>query len=343
MKKLFVAALTTLLAFGMAACGGQKGNKERKAEDFSDKVIADGDTKYGMVGPSQAYINGEAIPKAWGEADGSFGIATATSLRDVANRDVKVAEAFESKKVIGLYKVDKVELGHQALGGYMKGAYNEKGEYVEKDGVYTVKFAKYAYDDETDKYAIETWVPSPEAYSESLTPATWWAPLHQEAKDEHGLAHDSDAVNIAGAGEYTYYLGVYEKPVNGSYYGIAVFQDEALSEYEAPAAACPYSIPGSWNSWANNAEMTTVDETTYTVELNISAELVAADGGASGRITETGTWTTKASFANVVGGASLVQAQPGSGDDNFQFLAAGTYTITLDLSGANPVINIVAA
>lgn len=330
MKKLFVAALGTFLVLGMAACGP----KARSVESFSDEKIANGQQVYGMVGPSQAYIGGEAIPKAWGEADGTFGIAEATSLRDVAKRDVKVAAAFEKKDLKGLYKVSEVELGHQALGGYMKGAYNEKGEYVEKDGVYTVKFANYTYDDETEKYAIATWIPSPEAYSESLTPATFWAPLHTEDKDEHGLDHASDAVNIAGAGKYTYYLGVYKKAVNQSFYGIAVFQDEALSEYVPPVAACPYSIPGSWNGWDNAAEMTTVNETTYTAELTVEAN-------AAGRITETNSWTTKASFANVVTGADLVQAQEGSTDDNFQFLAAGTYTVTLDLSGANPVINIV--
>lgn len=337
MKKLFVAALTTLLAFGMAACGGKaEEKKEKKAEDFSDAVIADGSTKYGMVGPGQAYINGEPITKTWGDADGTFGVAEATSLRDVAQRDIEVAEAFEGKDLKGLYKVSKVELGHQAVAGYMKGAYNEKGEYVEADGVFTVKFAKYTYDDESEKYAIDTWIPSPEAYSESLTPATWWAPLHQEAKDEHGLAHDSDAVNLAGAGEYTYYLGIYKKAVNGSFFGIAVFQDKALTPYEAPADLSPYSIPGSWNSWNNSAEMTEVNETTYSVTLTVEAD-------AAGRIVETGSWTTKASFANVVTGAALVQAQPGSTDDNFQFLAAGTYTVTMDLSGENPVINIVAA
>ena len=104
MKKLFVAALTTLLAFGMAACGGKaEEKKEKKAEDFSDAVIADGSTKYGMVGPGQAYINGEPITKTWGDADGTFGVAEATSLRDVAQRDIEVAEAFEGKDLKGLY------------------------------------------------------------------------------------------------------------------------------------------------------------------------------------------------------------------------------------------------
>ena len=216
----------------------------------------------------------------------------------------------------------------------MKGAYNEKGEYVEADGVFTVKFANYTYDDETEKYAIGTWIPSPEAYSESLTPSTWWAPLHQEEKDEHGLAHDSDAVNIAGAGEYTYYLGVYKKAVNGSFYGIAVFQDKALSAYEAPAGQCPYSMPGAWNSWNNAAEMTEVNATTYTMTIDAAAD-------ANGRIVETGSWTTVADFTNVTTGASLVVDDDG-GDHNFKFLAAGNYTITLDLSGATPAVLIVA-
>ena len=330
MKKLFVAALGTFLVLGMAACGP----KGRSVDSFSDEVIADGSTRYGMVGPGQVYINGEAITKTWGDADGTFGVAEATSLRDVAKRDVKVAEAFEGKDLKGLYKISKVELGHQALAGYMKGAYNEKGEYVERDGVYTAKFAKYTYDDESEKYAIDTWIPSPEAYSESLTPATFWAPLHQEAKDEHGLAHDSDVVNLGGAGEYTYYLGVYKKAVNESFYGIAVFQDKALSEYEAPADLAPYSMPGAWNSWNNSAEMTEVNATTYTMTIDAAAD-------ANGRIVETGSWTTVADFTHVATGASLVVDDNG-GDHNFKFVAAGNYTVTLDLSGANPVINIVA-
>lgn len=330
MKKLFVAALGTFLVLGMAACGP----KARSVESFSDEKIANGQEVYGMVGPSQAYIGGEAIPKAWGDADGTFGIAEATSLRDVAKRDVKVAEAFEKKDLKGLYKISEVELGHQALGGYMKGAYNEKGEYVEKDGVYTVKFANYTYDDETEKYAIATWIPSPEAYSESLTPATFWAPLHTEDKDEHGLDHASDSVNIAGAGKYTYYLGVYKKAVNQSFYGIAVFQDEALEEYVAPQATCDYSMPGAWNSWNNAAEMTVVNDTTF------SMTITAAEND-NGRITQTGTWTTVADVTNVVTGADLVVDDNG-GDHNFKFLAAGSYTVTLVMGGATPVVNIVA-
>ena len=330
MKKLFVAALGTFPVLGMAACGP----KARSVDSFSDEKIANGNEVYGMVGPSQAYIGGQAIPKAWGEADGTFGIAEAASLRDVAKRDVKVAEAFEKKDLKGLYKISDVELGHQALGGYMKGAYNEKGEYVEKDGVYTVKFANYTYDDETEKYAIATWIPSPEAYSESLTPSTFWAPLHTEDKDEHGLDHASDSVNIGGAGKYTYYLGVYKKAVNQSFFGIAVFQDEALEEYVAPQAACDYSMPGQWNSWNNAAEMTIVNETTFSMTI----EAAANDNG---RITQTGTWTTVADVTNVVTGADLVVDDNG-GDHNFKFLAAGSYTVTLVMGGATPVVNIVA-
>lgn len=243
MKKLFVAALSTLLVLGMAACGSKKANSSssqqgaKTADDYSDAAIADGDTVYGMTGPATAYIGGEKIgeARAWGAATPEFGKATATSLRDVAKRDLDVAAAFESKDLKGLYKVEQVELGHQAVAGYMKGAYDEKGNYVERDGVFTVKFVKYGIDEETQNPFIDTWLPSPEAYSESLTPATWWAPLHQEAKDEHGLAHDSDCVNLAGAGRYTYYIGVYKKAVAGSYYGLAVFQDEKLSDYDPDA------------------------------------------------------------------------------------------------------------
>lgn len=325
MKKLFIAALGALMALSMAACGGSA----RKPESFSDEVVSDGNT-YGMTGPNCAYINGQKITKDWGNADGSLGLATAVSLREIAQRDVKVATQLEKNGVKGLYKVDKVELGHQALAGYMKGAYNEKGEYVEKDGVYTVKFVLYGVDEETEKKVIDTWIPSPEAYSESLTPATFWAPIHQEAKDEHGLAHDSDSVNLAGAGEYTYYLAVYKKAVKGSFYGIAVFQDKALSEYVAPAGMPDYCLVGDWQGWENNKEASGV---------NAGESLtVTVAAGNQGRFVEFGSWTTKAGFSDVTTGANLVEE---GGDNNFKFLAAGTYTVTLAASGN--AVTIVAA
>ena len=320
MKKLFVVALGAFMALGMAACGA----KEKTADDFSDEVIKNGSEVYGMTGPNSAFIGGQRIEKAWGDADGSLGLATATSLRDVAKRDVKVAAAMEKKGLKGLYKVSQVELGHQALAGYMKGAYNEKGEYVERDGVYTVKFVNYTTDEETGKYAIATWIPSPEAYSESLTPATFWAPIHQEAKDEHGLAHDSDSVNLGGAGEYTYYLAVYKKAVAGSFYGLAVFQDKALSEYVPPADQVIYSIPGAWNSWKNDAQMVKDSETQYHADLTVKA-------GDNGRIVKTGSWETVGDFTDVTTGADLVEDDNG-GDHNFKFKEAGNYTVQLTIN-----------
>lgn len=332
MKKLFTVALGALLVFGLGACNAKKDQKpaERTVDSFSDTVVKDGSTVYGMVGPKEAYIGGQAIgDKAWGAADGVFGAATAISLRDVAKKDIALATAFESKPLKGLYQVTGVELGHQALAGYLKGAYNEKGEYVEKDGVYTVKFAKFTVDDLTEKNVIDTWIPSPEAYSESLTPKTFWAPIHQEAKDEHQLAHDSDSVNLAGPGEYTYFLGVYSKAVGDSMFGVGVFQDKALSEYVAPTALSEYAMPGQWNGWdnsglTNTSAMEKVNDDTYKMTLTVSA-------GDNGRIVESGSWTTAADFEDVTTGADLVEDDNG-GDHNFKFKAAGSYIVTFTVS-----------
>jgi hypothetical protein len=343
MKKLFTMALGALLVIGLAACNNGKKEeepaKEKTAEDFSADVIADGTNVYGMVGPASAYIDGQAIPKAWGDADGTFGLAKAVSLRDVAKKDIALAEAFEAKGLKGLYAVEKVQLGHDALAGYMKGAYNEKGEYVEADGCFTIKFAKYTLDDLTEKYAIDTWIPSPEAYSESLTPKTWWAPLHKEAKDEHGLAHDSDCVNLGGAGEYTYFLGVYKKAVGDSFFGIGVIKDKALDPYVAPQALSEYAMPGQWNGWDNSglkatSAMEKVNDTTYKMT-------VTAAAGDNGRIVESGSWNTVGDVTKVTVGADLVEDDNG-GDHNFKFLAAGSYTVTLKL-GDTVAVEIVAA
>ena len=332
MKKLFTVALGALLVFGLAACGGKKEEpKARTADSFSDTVIKDGNTVYGMVGPASAYIGGEAIgdARAWGGADGVFGAAKAVSLRDVAKKDIALATTLEGKPLKGLYEVSGVELGHQAVAGYPKGAYNEKGEYVERDGVFTVKFANFTYDDLTDKNVIATWIPSPEAYSESLTPSLFWAPIHQEAKDEHQLAHDSDSVNLGGAGEYTYYLGVYSKAVGDSMFGVGVVKDKALSEYVAPTALSEYAMPGQWNGWDNSgltatSAMEKVNDNTY----KMTIEAAANDNG---RIVEAGSWTTAADFTNVTTGADLVVDDNG-GDHNFKFVNAGTYIVTFTLS-----------
>ena len=324
MKKLSIAVLSALLVFGMTACGKkEEAPKERTVDSFSADVLDDHKV-YGMVGPGSAFIGGQQITKTWGAADGSLGLAKAVSLQDVAKKDIKLAEAFEKKDLKGLYAVSQVELGHQKEEGYVKGCYNEKGEYLEVDGVFTVKFVLYTEDDLTGAKVIDTWIPSPEAYSDSLTPNLLWAPIHQEEKDAHGLAHDSDTVNFGGAGEYTYFLGVYKKAVGDSFYGLGVVKDKALDPYVAPEGQVPYSIPGQWNGWANDAEMVKVSDNEFKAELTVAA-------GDNGRIVETGSWTTAADFTNVTTGADLVEDDNG-GDHNFKFKAAGTYVVTYTVS-----------
>ena len=332
MKKLFVAALSTLLVLGMAACGAKKTSSssqsgDRTAADFSDTVIKDGDTKYGLVGPNAVKIGDQFVEKAWGDADGTFGVAEATSLRDVANRSVKIAEAFEGKDLKGLYKLSNVELGHEKYAGEMKGAYDASGAFVERDLVYGSKFTKYSYDDETHKYVVGDWVPSAEVYVESLTPEMFWTPAHSDQLDEHNLDHNSNPIVLGGAGKYTYYLGVYKKAVAGSYYGFAVFQDEKLSEYEAPAGQVIYSVPGAWNGWDNAAVMTRVNDTTFTYDITGAT---GADDY-QGRIVSTGSWTTVASYDNITVGKDL--CKEGTGDNNIAFKAAGDYRFTLKIAG----------
>lgn len=341
MKKLFVAALSTFLVLGMAACGKKNNSsssqKEKTAADFSDTVIKDGDTRYGILGPSAVKVGDEFITKAWGDADGTFGVAEATSLRDVANRSIAVAEAFEGKDLKGLYKLSNVELGHEKYAGEMKGGYDKDGNFVERDLVYGSKFGKYEYDDETEKYAVGNWIPSAEVYTESLTPETFWAPEHSSDLDEHGLDHNSNPLVLGGAGKYTYYVGVYKKAVAGSYYGFAVFQDEKLSEYEPPVGQVEYSVPGAWNSWDNTAVMTRVDANTYTYDIEGATSDAAT---CQGRIVSTGSWTTIASYKDVTVGNALVKE--GTGDNNIAFVAAGDYRFTLHISGSTYTIEVTA-
>lgn len=345
MKKLFTAALGALLVFGLAACGGGKKEeeqpKDRAVSSFDNTVIADGEVVYGMTGPSQAYIGGEAIgAKAWGDNDGSIGAATAVSLRTVAAEDLQLAIKLEGmvSNLKGLYMVEKVELGHQAVAGYPKGGYKADGTYAEVDGVFTVKFVKYDLDEMTEDLFIDTWIPSPEGYSESLTPDLLWPHTHSEDKDEHGLDHNADMVNFGGAGEYTYFLAVYKAAQNGSFYGVAAHKDKALDPYVAPADTPAYTFVGAWNGWDNaggeGTWLTPVEGEEDKFELTLTVE-----AGNNGRVVNTGSWDTAANLEQVTVGADLVEDDNG-GDHNLKFLAGGQYRIVLNVAEAGNTLEV---
>lgn len=360
MKKLFVAATSALMLIGLAACGGKKktdptpkpspsGQPTQSAsgdpvEKFSDKVLDNGD-KFGIAGPGQVYVDGVKNPTPWGAANGSFGMATAVSLRDVARKDIELAGRLEKMDITGLFMLEKVELGWREIAGYTEGGYDAKGNFIEVDGVYTAKFGKMDYDDETETYFIDSWIPSAEVYIDSLTPDTYHAPLHSDQKDEHGLDHNSNPMVLKGAGTYTYFVAVY-KNVNeaGSYYGIGAHLDEAKEEVVPAAEPAPYYVGAvsgwkfvDWGNTDENLEAFFLEGSgnQWTIELTIedpeasNGRIIDANHGGA----------TLANFSNVTVGAELVKSDGGD-DNNFQFLAAGSYELTLKLVEAGNQLEI---
>ena len=333
MKKLFTMAVGALLVLGLAACNS--GSKKEESVSYSDTVYEDKGEIYGLWGPKEVKINGVALgDNAWGgDKTAEAGKMTATSIanvakvsKDIANKLVKVEAAGKLK---GLYVLEKVELGHEAYNGEKKGGYKADGTYVEVDAIYASKLGHYTYDELTGNYAATQWIPSPEGYSNALSPETLWMPSHTDKKDEHQLDHNANPIILTGAGEYTYVLAVYKGAYEDSYFGVGAVQTKKLDEYVPPVALSEYALPGAWNGWDNSATKETSAmikqaDNSYKLTLTVTA-------GQAGRVVEAGSWNTAASFADVTTGADLVQVGEGT-DDNFAFKAAGTYEVTFTVS-----------
>lgn len=200
MKKLFTAALGTLMIFGLAACGGSKKDPEPTPEPSYDTA------KHEAPAGSKVFAQGGAL--GWDLGIEGTEMA-ATTVADVAKLDKGVADKLQAN-------VSKLELLY-----ILEVKLEEKGEWttnVKKDGeVYavdgglTIKGRTGEYDEADEAWVSRAWYPDPHLYhAESLTPenlfiAENWA----EEADEDGFDWTSNPAAFV-AGTYKFVLAVYD-------------------------------------------------------------------------------------------------------------------------------------
>ncbi len=163
------------------------------------------------------------------------------------------------------------------------------------------------------------------------------------------VALENDAVKANPAIAAVVAQGAYATPqgqIHGSWWNIAkVIGDDvkaasddaglqtALDNYKAKIDALfsisGYIFVGAWCNW-DNADMNFKMQGEGDV-LTITLDVPESDY-MGGRIVTAGTWDTDLGFAQVTEGADLLNADAAGDDNNIVFLAAGNYTVTVDVA-----------
>ena len=201
MKKLFTAALGTLMIFGLAACGGSKKDPEPtpdpgKTYDATKRAVPEGYSVFAQGGALGWDLGIEGTEMA------------AASVADVAKKSEDVADALQAKldKVTYLYTLE-VKLEGEA--GWQTNVMKD-GEVVAVDGANTIKGRMGHFDAEDEAWISDAWFPDPHLFhAESLTPATLFiAENWAEEADEHGFDWTSNPAAYE-QGTYTFVLAIY--------------------------------------------------------------------------------------------------------------------------------------
>ena len=320
MRKLLRGAFVMALVLGLGACGG---NKKAEEEKFDETILSDSSVGgYALLGPDALYVGDQQLA-SWGDFDGSVGKMEATSVKKVSELNdagKELARTLQGKKLKALYMLKDIHVGDKALAGWDT-TYDDDEKKI--DGVYCLKSGTYVVDPDTQKCAVDTWVPSKESGKvETLTPNSYWVtPNFAEELDEHGYDWNTNPVVKSGAGVYTMVVARYSEKINDAGFGIGVVLQEAKPQY-VPASFDHYHLTGSMNGW-NNADADAkynfnkdTAELTYTFTGNelFRVTSVLTDG--------TGSWDGL--------GFSDLQGAPASwtdagGDNNIQLTAGGTY------------------
>ncbi len=207
MKKLFTAALGTLMIFGLAACGGSKKDPEPTPEpekyDTTKRAVPEGYSVFAQGGALGWDLGIEGTEMA------------AASIKDVSGLSTDVADALqakfdkasdEEKKGFYLYTLE-VKLEGEA--GWTTNVMKD-GEVVAVDGANTIKGRMGHYDAEDEAWISDAWFPDPHLFhAESLTPSSLFiAENWAEEADEHGFDWTSNPAAYE-QGTYKFVLALY--------------------------------------------------------------------------------------------------------------------------------------
>lgn len=320
--KLLSAVLGVGLVLGLAACGGNSD------PGYSDKVLPDTDhAAYVVMGEGKVGTK-DATPeeiKDLGWDYSEAGEMTATSVKAVSKASEALAKTLKDKPLAALYLHENIRLGAN-LASWTTKAINAEGEVVELNGSYALKTGSVNYDPEDDVYSVDEWIPSPEHYTENLTPSVLYMGPHSEEKDAAGNDHNANPAAIAGAGVYTVVTARYSKAVGDSWFGMGIIKTADLTEPqpEPEYIVDHLSVVGKINGqddWDAGIEMTQVDDTAFVAYLDLKA-------GDEIKVRANDEWTYS-------WGAGVLEAGEGyvENDANIAITADGPYALGIELTG----------
>lgn len=316
MKKLSATLVALGCLFAVAACG--------QAETFSDEVLADPEGyAYTLAGTFGSHDEDhKAVDWKYTEQ----GAMEATSIAKVAEVSKDVARALAAKKeLVGLYMYKDAAFGWADAAGY------------------DVKAIACELDDMTNTYLSKQWIPDPHtACVQNLTPDTLKVPHWVEEPDENGEAWNQNPRIIAGAGNYTIILAVYDvtvdenDPTKANYAMGAV-----LTEAKEENGFAHYRLVGAvaeanWDKDCKEAalQFSAEGELTYTFAAENEFQVIRAMKSGSG------TWEGQIGASK----AALAEGTPAANFDlsggNIKVLVAGTYLLKVTGELGNETLTI---
>ncbi len=313
MKKFLAILLAVLMCVTLAACGQKKA--EVLADEGHDAWVVHGQ-----------YLLADGSENGWNGKDSAVYEAstmTAISLDDVKALDESLYNTLSGKEVKYLYAID-VTFGTNDAGWTTDCLID--GKMHKANGSYAFKVAQCTIDEGV--YAEDQWISDPKtAHAESLTPNTLFMPVWQEEADENGFSWASNPVVIGGAGTYTLICAQYSavSAAGTPGFGIALVLKEAKEgiAYEEilqwVAADHTYGVIGGFNEWAADEAMADNGDGTWSATVALTA-------GTEFKVRADGAW----------------DYSWGNGADNLVAEADGNYLVTIDFTGADPVVTAVA-
>ena len=313
MKKLLVVLLAAVLVFSFAAC-------TKPAEPLAD-------TDHELWVAHGQFLLADGTKNDWNGKDAS--LYEKSALKAIALEDVKAINAdlytaLSGKEIKYLYTVDLIFGTNDA--GWASN-FLKDGVLYKANGSYCFKIAQCTseVDGETKVYSEAQWISDPKtANVESLTPATVFYPVWQEAADEYGFTWASNPVVIGGAGLYTLVIAQYKNASAAGQpgFGVGLVLKEAKEgiAYEEIKTFVPadhtYGIVGSFaaSNWGEGADIAmTADGDKWVGEVELKA-------GEEFKVRADGAWDNSWGAAD---------------GSNFKAEADGTYVVTLtfDASG----------
>lgn len=324
MKKILGVLLGVAMAAGLTACGGGD-DPAKPVVDWETKIVDESISGVVLCGPGQTTVGEKAIDWSYKE----HAALKAASLNDLKAVDESLATDLASKNLKGLFMLGDVRIGVGGEAGYKKAGYKADGTLVVGDGALTIKMCQFSTNEETQVTTVSTWMPSPEAYAMSLTPATYQEQIHSETADANGLDHNSDVLVLGGAGIYTAvvaHFGEQQDAHDGAKvnWGLGLIKTEEKTglqvEALVPETITKLGAIGDFNSWGADVDLVKNSEGVYEGTVEVEADQAF-------KVRANGAWTYSWGFDALT--TAPAETDFVNGDGNIKAVKSGTVKISI--------------